>query len=397
MSCARQICRALSLGICDIIRRMRKLRGSLSTIALRLPVNNLREVMMNRICLIALSVGAIFVAQGSVCVPDGLDFSAAKKELYFKLSPSDSTNHNARGLKVSGTGQDAVWAKVSKTENLERLSIEYIDPETDFVQFPVEHLSSLTNLTSLEIIGDVERPVVISSLTALASVPIEDLTLLHVVVRDAESMKTLKNLKSLKTSEPRIVRSAPTNLESLNIEGASFSCGCGLSDFTNLTNLAICGLNASYLRLGAMDRLESLCVTALCADFDEREIAACTNLTFLSVRGGSGMAPFYCLADCIKDLPLEALDVEMLPIQELRGLEKCPLKRLDICDCSWLDLSRICSMPKLERLRIIGAGISSCNRAMREELKARFPKLTYFEYDDKDFGCIDINPQTSMQ
>ena len=99
---------------------------------------------------------------------------------------------------MSSAGQDAVWAKVSLMKNLECLSVEYIDPEADFVQFPVEHLSSLTNLTSLEIIGDVERPVVISSLTALAHVPIEDLTLLHVVLRDAESMKTLKNLKSLK-------------------------------------------------------------------------------------------------------------------------------------------------------------------------------------------------------
>lgn len=365
---------------------MQKLR-----IDMRSFLNN-NGVGMDKTLFIVFAMFMVAISHASVCIPDELDFPVTKKELRFVLSPS--TNCNALGLKVSDKEHAALWARVSGMKHLESLWVVYEDPDADLVRFPVDQLSSLTNLTTLCIVGDVEKPVEIPSLGALSRVPVESLELCNVVLRDTESIGALKKLNSLKTSEPRIIRCAPANLEALHIERASFSGCCSLSRLTNLVDLAICGLNARCLTLGKMERLESLYIRGLSADFYEEEIAACTNLTSLTVRGECGSA--YGLLEALQGLPLERLEIEMLPIRELRGLEKSRLKEMIVRDCPLVGISSICSLPRLERLDVCGTGISSCSRELRKELRRKFPKLTFFQYWDEKLGCVDVNPQLSI-
>ena len=88
----------------------------------------------------------------------------------------------------------------------------------------------------------------------------------------------------------------------------------------------------------------------------------CTNLTDVAMLGRVPMS-WLCLSNC--------------PVNEIRGLEQCPLELLDIDSCPVKSIDDICPLPNLKEMRIAGTPMA---QPTKEALRARWKNLDYLQF-----------------
>jgi len=65
------------------------------------------------------------------------------------------------------------------------------------------------------------------------------------------------------------------------------------------------------------------------------------------------------------------------PVNEIRGLEQCPLELLDIDSCPVKSIDDICPLPNLKEMRIAGTPMA---QPTKEALRARWKNLDYLQF-----------------
>ena len=282
-------------------------------------------------------------------------------------------------------GHKAMLEKLSKCRQVNSLTLRYATTDKKEIHVPVHALSAMTNLTSLSIKA-YGCQAVVSSLKSLSRIPLEEISLMNVALRDIGSLRDLPKLTDLTTNKPEIFANAPDSLESLKLDGIDFPGVCDLSRFTNLTCLALHDVGTSYYVAGIekMQRLENLEIIGPCDLWEsiEDDVQKCRHLKSLTLWGGwSWSGPRY--TEPLGSLPLERIDFRSVPIRFLRGLEACPLEDVRINQCPVRDIDCLCAMPRLKFLDLYDTGVMS---ASRDELKKKFPSLEHFECRKADMS-----------
>ena len=328
---------------------------------------------MKKFLSFVVGFGVLFELSGSITVLDN-DFADDAKEVSVFIRVADDL---PKGLSRSQSREKArrLLDRISRMPQLKRVSIQYyVDNDAD-THFPIEVFAGLTNLSELALSGSVERPILISSLSSMKDMPVKELDLKHVRIKEEGSFSCLKQLKRLTTDAPWMLGKVPVDLEGLSIESVAVGSFVDLSRFTKLRSLELHDFSCEgVLGVGKMSDLQSLW---LCGSFDFNfdDLKGCRKLSSVSLHGGYnwiGPRDFWALSR----FPLEYLDINSVPIQEIRGLEKCPLKDVVIHDCPVRDLESICDLPYVERLDVRGTCIRTTDKDM---LKRRFPRLKIYE------------------
>ena len=282
-------------------------------------------------------------------------------------------------------GHKAMLEKLSKCRQVNSLTLRYATTDKKEIHVPVHAFSAMTNLTSLSIKA-YGCQAVVSSLKSLSRIPLEEISLMNVALRDIGSLRDLPKLTDLTTNKPEIFANAPDSLESLKLDGICFPGVCDLSRFTNLTCLALHDVGTSYYVAGIekMQRLENLEIIGPCDLWEsiEDDVQKCSHLRSLTLYGGwSWSGPRH--TEPLGSLPLERIDFRSVPIRFLRGLEACPLEDVRINQCPVRDIDCLCAMPRLKFLDLHDTGVMSANR---DELKKKFPNLEHFECSKADMS-----------
>ena len=118
-------------------------------------------------------------------------------------------------------GHKAMLEKLSKCRQVNSLTLRYATTDKKEIHVPVDALSAMTNLTSLSIKA-YGCQAVVSSLKSLSSIPLEEIGLMNVALRDIGSLRDLPKLTDLTTNKPEILANAPDSLESLKLDGIDF-------------------------------------------------------------------------------------------------------------------------------------------------------------------------------
>ena len=322
---------------------------------------------------LVVGLGLLFVTQGSVLVLNN-DFSDDAKEVsvFIRIADDLPAGQSRPGLREKAR---RLLDRISRMPQLKRVSIRCnVDNDAD-MHLPMEIFAGLTNLSELALCGTAERPILISSFSSMKSVPVEELKLRHVRIKEVESLSSMKHLRRLTTDAPWVLDKVPVDLEELSIKSVAIESFVDLSRFTKLRTLELHDFSCvSVLGIEKMTNLQSLW---LCGSFDLDfgELKSCRKLSSLSLLGGynwKGLLDTWALSE----LPLERLYIDSVPIRELRGLEKCPLKDVEISNCPVRDLESICDLPCLERLDVRGTCIDTIDK---NTIKIRFPKLKVYE------------------
>ncbi len=280
---------------------------------------------------------------------------------------------------------EVLLEKLSNYKQVSDLTLRYATTDKKEIVVPVPALSSMSNLMSLAIYG-CGCQVAVSSLNVLSCIPLKDITLMNVTLRDVKGLRDLPTVTSLKTNKSEILANAPESLESLKLDGMDFLCECDLSRFTNLVHLAFHDVGTSYYVTGIqkMQRLRKLEIIGLCDLWRsiEDDVQKCGNLSSLTLWGGhSWSGPRD--TEPLGSLPLVHIDFRSVPIRFLRGLEACPLEDVRINQCPVRDIDCLCAMPRLKFLDVCDTGIMLANRS---ELKKKFPNLEHFECTKADMS-----------
>lgn len=338
--------------------------------------------------------GTSFVKNDLVYIEnDIVELPSAKKQLTLILTVvDDEAKVNVKtnltfwdDFVYDDKGHKTMLEKLSKCRQVNSLTLRYATTDKKEIHVPVDVLSAMTNLTSLSIYG-CGCPVIVSSLKSLSRVPLEEIGLMNVALRDIGSLRDLPKLTDLTTNKPEILANAPDSLESLKLDGIDFPGLCDLTRFTNLTCLALHDVGTSYYVAGVekMQRLEELSIIGPCDLWEsiEDDVQKCRHLRSLTLWGGwSWRGPRY--TEPLGSLPLERIDFRSVPIRFLRGLEACPLEDVRINQCPVRDIDCLCAMPRLKFLDLYDTGVMS---ASRDELKKKFPSLEHFECRKADMS-----------
>lgn len=328
---------------------------------------------MKKFLSFVVGFGVLFELSGSITVLDN-DFADDAKEVSVFIRVADDL---PKGLSRSQSREKArrLLDRISRMPQLKRVSIQYyVDNDAD-THFPMEVFVGLTNLSNFALIGTIERPIQISSLSPMKDLPVEELDLERVRIKEEGSLSCLKHLKRLTMDAPWMLGKAPVDLEVLSIKSVAVGSFVDLSRFTKLRSLELHDFSCEIvLGVGKMPDLQSLW---LCGSFDLDfdELKSCRKLSSVSLLGGynwNGPRDIRALSQ----LPLVRLYIDSVPIREIRGLEKCPLKDVVINDCPVRDLESICDLPYVERLDVRGTCIRTTDKDM---LKRRFPRLKIYE------------------
>jgi len=281
-------------------------------------------------------------------------------------------------------GHVAMFEKLSRCKQVNALTFRYATTDKKEIRVPVSAFAAMTNLTSLSIYG-CGCPAVVSSFKSLSCIPLEDISLMNVDLRELSSLRDLPKLTGLATNKPEILANVPESIESLELDGIDFPGVCDLSRFTNLTSLVFHNVGTSCYVAGInkMQRLKKLEIVGLCDLWTKSigdDVLKCSNLRSLTLKGGHS---WFFLIDTkpLGALPLEYIDFSSVPIRFLRGLEACPLEEVRLNQCPVRDIDCLCAMPRLKFLDVCHTGIMS---ASRDELKKRFPNLEHFECTKAD-------------
>jgi len=340
----------------------------------------------------------------SVIGDTGVEFRGDETALELRFYITNGSDTNGYGTYVSYDGYTNLMRRISRMAQLKTLSL-CLAFDRDEADFNCRWLAPLANLSELTLAGDygnAAHGLRLRHFDALARLPVRELVMKGVVVDDWAPLKEFSRLRKFDgpSTFSNQVDCLPDGLTYLRLHDASF---CNGTDFSRLVNLRtlIIGEDRkpwmSYSELKGFDALTNLRELELHGDYGyviERNLLRnCKQLKILylvNCRGDSTIR-LYDVSN-LGHLPLESLGIRNASIRHIRGLEKCPLKRLDVSDCHIRSVDDLCAMPNVEDVNAWGTGIESVDV---ERLKKRFPKLKSFKYTDENGGptdaCREIN------
>ncbi|MBR3956621.1 MAG: hypothetical protein IKJ89_02070 [Kiritimatiellae bacterium] len=348
----------------------------------------LRErLLKSAICLVAAVVVVPTMA-------DDTAFALDQKRLSLDLVLPDAagafpTNANPYWEKVSRAEFTNVLERISKMTRLKDLSLG-VHAESK-VPLDLSFLSSQTNMTELCLGGNLH----IGSFRKIAHLPLERLDGRYyfessVSLADEDSLGLLKSLKSFSAwKDFRAIEKLPTSLVSLDMSHSPEGdyCGC----FTNLVNL-------EELEMDTIFRKDQY--------IDEDDIRAMTKLKRLVLNGGYELGNLGVLRECkslenleiafcesrpldlsvLNGLPIKELRLKSCLVHEVKGLEKCPLKKISIDFCPIASLDDFGLFPNVRIVELRRTGIRSADR---DAVLRHFPRIWSLLYGDLIEGFCD--------
>lgn len=360
------------MEICDIIRCMMKLR--------------------ERLLKLAFCLAAAVVVMPTMA--DDTAFALDQERLSLNLVLPDAagafpTNANPYWEKVSRAEFTNVLERISKMTRLKDLSLG-VHAESK-VPLDLSFLSSQTNMTELRLGGNLH----IGSFRKIAHLPLERLDGRYyfessVSLADEDSLGLLKSLKSFSAwKDSRAIEKLPTSLVSLDMSHSPEGdyCGC----FTNLVNL-------EELEMDTIFRKDQY--------IDEDDIRAMKKLKRLVLNGGYELGNLGVLRECkslenleiafceirpldlsvLNGLPIKDLRLKSCLVHEVKGLEKCPLKKISIDFCPIASFDDFGVFPNVRIVELRRTGIRS---AGRDAVLRHFPRIWSLLYGDLIEGFCD--------
>ena len=310
------------MEICDIIRCMRKLR--------------------ERLLKVAFCLAAAVVVMPTMA--DDTAFALDQERLSLDLVLPDAagafpTNANPYWEKVSRAEFTNVLERISKMTRLKDLSLN-VHAESK-VPLDLSFLSSQTNMTELRLGGNLH----IGSFRKIAHLPLERLDGRYYF----ESSVSLADEDSLGLLDTIFRRSQYID------EG----------DIRAMKKLKRLVLNGGY-------ELGNLGVLRECKSLENLEIAFCEFRPLdLSVLNG---------------LPIKELKLTSCLVHEVKGLEKCPLKKISIDFCPIASLDDFGLFPNVRIVELRRTGIRSADR---DAVLRHFPRIWSLLYGDLIEGFCD--------
>ena len=348
----------------------------------------LRErLLKSAICLVAAVVVVPTMA-------DDTAFALDQERLSLDLVLPDAagafpTNANPYWEKVSRAEFTNVLERISKMTRLKDLSLN-VHAESK-VPLDLSFLSSQTNMTELCLGGNLH----IGSFRKIAHLPLERLDGRYyfessVSLADEDSLGLLKSLKSFSAwKDFRAIEKLPTSLVSLDMSYSPEGdyCGC----FTNLVNL-------EELEMDTIFRKDQY--------IDEDDIRAMKKLKRLVLNGGYELGNLGVLRECkslenleiafcefrpldlsvLNGLPIKELKLTSCLVHEVKGLEKCPLKKISIDFCPIASLDDFGLFPNVRIVELRRTGIRSADR---DAVLRHFPRIWSLLYGDLIEGFCD--------
>lgn len=348
----------------------------------------LRErLLKSAICLVAAVVVMPTMA-------DDTAFALDQERLSLDLVLPDAagafpTNANPYWEKVSRAEWTNVLERISKMTRLKDLSLG-VHAESK-VPLDLSFLSSQTNMTELRLGGNLH----IGSFRKIAHLPLERLDGRYyfessVSLADEDSLGLLKSLKSFSAwKDFRAIEKLPTSLVSLDMSHSPEGdyCGC----FTNLVNL-------EELEMDTIFRKDQY--------IDEDDIRAMKKLKRLVLNGGYELGNLGALRECkslenleiafcesrpldlsvLNGLPIKELRLKSCLVHEVKGLEKCPLKKISIDFCPIASLDDFGLFPNVRIVELRRTGIRSADR---DAVLRHFPRIWSLLYGDLIEGFCD--------
>ena len=348
----------------------------------------LRErLLKSAICLVAAMVVVPTMA-------DDTAFALDQERLSLDLVLPDAagafpTNANPYWEKVSRAEWTNVLERISKMTRLKDLSLN-VHAESK-VPLDLSFLSSQTNMTELCLGGNLH----IGSFRKIAHLPLERLDGRYyfessVSLADEDSLGLLKSLKSFSAwKDFRAIEKLPTSLVSLDMSHSPEGdyCGC----FTNLVNL-------EELEMDTIFRKDQY--------IDEDDIRAMKKLNRLVLNGGYELGDLGALRECkslenleiafcesrpldlsvLNGLPLKELKLNSCLVHEVKGLEKCPLKKISIDFCPIASFDDFGVFPDARIVELRRTGIRSADR---NAVLRHFPRIWSLLYGDLIEGFCD--------
>ena len=351
-------------------------------------MRKLRErLLKSAICLVAAVVVMPTMA-------DDTAFALDQVRLSLDLVLPDAagafpTNANPYWEKVSRAEFTNVLERISKMTRLKDLSLN-VHAESK-VPLDLSFLSSQTNMTELRLGGNLH----IVSFRKIAHLPLERLDGRYyfessVSLADEDSLGLLKSLKSFSAwKDFRAIEKLPTSLVSLDMSHSPEGdyCGC----FTNLVNL-------EELEMDTIFRKDQY--------IDEDDIRAMKKLKRLVLNGGYELGNLGVLRECkslenleiafcefrpldlsvLNGLPIKELKLTSCLVHEVKGLEKCPLKKISIDFCPIASLDDFGLFPNVRIVELRRTGIRSADR---DAVLRHFPRIWSLLYGDLIEGFCD--------
>ena len=361
------------MEICDIIRCMMKLR--------------------ERLLKLAFCLAAAVVAMPTMALDDTV-FAVDQERLWLRLVLPDAagafpTNASPYWEKVSRVEFTNILERISKMTRLKSLSLD-VRAESK-VLLDLDFLSSQTNMTELSLGGNLH----IGSFSKIAHLPLERLDGCYysdssVSLADEDSLGLLKSLKYFTAwKDFRAIERLPSSLVSLDMSASPEGgyCGC----FTNLVNL---------------EELEMDTIFRRSQYIDEGDIRAMKKLKRLVLNGGYELGDLGALRECrslenieiafcdfrpldlsvLNGLPLKELKLKSCLVHEVKGLEKCPLKKISIDFCPIASLDDFGLFPNVRIVELRRTGIRSADR---DAVLRHFPRIWSLLYGDLIEGFCD--------
>ena len=320
--------------------------------------------LRERLLKLAFCLAAAVVAMPTMALDDTV-FAVDQERLWLRLVLPDAagafpTNASPYWEKVSRVEFTNILERISKMTRLKSLSLD-VRAESK-VLLDLDFLSSQTNMTELSL-GQTNMTELslggnlhVGSFSKIAHLPLERLDSCDrlgpsVSLADEDSLGLLKSLKYFTAwKDFRAIERLPSSLVSLDMSASPEGgyCGC----FTNLVNL-------EELEMDTMS-LENL------------EIAFCEFRPLdLSVLNG---------------LPLKELKLKSCLVHEVKGLEKCPLKKISIDFCPIASFDDFGVFPNVRIVELRRTGIRSADR---DAVLRHFPRIWSLLYGDLIEGFGD--------
>ena len=361
------------MEICDIIRCMMKLR--------------------ERLLKLAFCLAAAVVAMPTMALDDTA-FAVDQERLWLRLVLPDAagafpTNASPYWEKVSRVEFTNILERISKMTRLKSLSLD-VRAESK-VLLDLDFLSSQTNMTELSLGGNLH----VGSFSKIAHLPLERLDSCDclgpsVSLADEDSLGLLKSLKYFTAwKDFRAIERLPSSLVSLDMSASPEGgyCGC----FTNLVNL---------------EELEMDTIFRRSQYIDDGDIRAMKKLKRLVLNGGYELGDLGALRECrslenleiafcefrpldlsvLNGLPLKELKLKSCLVHEVKGLEKCPLKKISIDFCPIASFDDFGVFPNVRIVELRRTGIRSADR---DAVLRHFPRLWSLLYGDLIEGFCD--------
>lgn len=314
-------------------------------------------------------------------------------ELYVECSVS--TNNSADDLSVMQYSN--LLERISAKTGIRKVTVSFGSCGYDGIpslDLPLSTFANMTNLFELNISGPEawsKCRLRISSFAEIAHLPIAELQVRNVVPLEASSLSLMRRLNSVSTNEKDLVPHIPNGINELRLSDVSMGDCCDLSRFRELENLLLFDIKSRQVRgIGGMDKLGFLYLEG---DFHvpREDILALTRLTYVHLKGRS-WAYLFDGGNPFCHMPIDTMELDLVPISRLEGMEKCPLKFLRVADAPIKSLSDISESATLEWLVVWGTGIV---KADREALLKRYPALKRFEYTDEIEGSeiVELAPR----